>query len=323
MTATTPNREGGDRAEAARAGDREEAARAHMASIGGASARGGPGSTRGGPGSTRNSTSDSTSGKPPAGSGVLDKLMAVLDLFTVAQPQRTVTELSRALGLPFPTVHRLLAGLERHRLVERAAGSGYRLGPGAIELGHRAYLALDLRALSAPALRWLHLETDETCSVNTVDRRLLGTRCVASLRGSYPFRLYADVESSSPLHAGSAGKALLALAGEDVLDRVARRELEKCARNTVTSMDELRRDLAVIRADGFAFDEQELIDGAWGMAAPIRRPDGAVAASIGFIAPIVRLDAELRRRGSDMVRTAARMVQKAMSDGVERREDGN
>lgn len=245
--------------------------------------------------------------------GVLDKVMALLDKFTVDRPQWTVTELSRALDQPFPTVHRLVGGLERHAMVERTEAGGYRLGPAAIDLGRRAYLALDLRTFSAPALRWLHLETDETCSVTTIDRRLLAARSVHALRGSYPFRLYADVEAVSPLHAGAAGKALLALADDEILQRVEHAGLEQCARNTVTDRALLRSQLAEIRQQGYAFDDQELIDGAWGMAAPIRRPDGAVAASIGFIAPLVRLDEELIRRGRDMVRTAARMVQEALA----------
>lgn len=266
---------------------------------------------RGAPGDARGSKQEGR--RAPAGLGVLEKIVGMLDLFTVDDPEWTATGLSRTLGMPFPTAHRLAGGLERYGLLERTADGAYRLGPGAVDLGRRAYLSLDLRTLSAPALRWLHRETDETCSLSTIDERVLGARCIDAHRGSYPFRLYADVESVSPLHAGAIGKALLARASDDLLARVVRAGLASCASGTITDPVRLRKDLAKVRSAGYAFDEQELVDGAWGMAAPILRPDGTVAASIGFIAPVVRLTPTLRRRGAEMVVVAAEMARAALA----------
>lgn len=259
------------------------------------------------------SVPDRQNGRPAAGLGVLEKLFGMLELFTVERPEWTVTQLSRELGLPFSTAHRIAGGLEQHGFLERTASSAYRLGASAVDLGRRAYLSLDLRALSAPALRWLHRETDETCSLAVTDERVLGARCIDSHRGRYPFRLYADVQSVSPLHAGAIGKALLARGSDDVLTRVLESELQPCAAGTITDPVRLRRELAKVRSTGYAFDDQELIDGAWGMAAPILHPDGTVAASIGFIAPVIRLTPTLRRRGGDMVIAAAEMARAALA----------
>jgi DNA-binding IclR family transcriptional regulator len=238
---------------------------------------------------------------------VLEKALCVLELFTERRSEWTVTEVSRELAMPFPTTHRIIRALEAHALLERTEGKSYRLGSGAIDLGRRARAALDLRLLLSPALLWLWRETDETTSVSIVDGRRLGSRCIDRIEGGYPFRLSPDLESVSPLYAGASGKALLANLGSDIVDHVLSAPLQACAANTPSSPTQLRNNLQRIRSRGWAFDDQELLDGAWGMAAAIFDPAGTLVASISFIAPTIRLSAELKRRGAQAVMDAAAM----------------
>ncbi len=265
----------------------------------------------------RSAADASTPEREPKGSaggpGVLEKALFVLELFTERRAEWTVTEVSRELTLPFTTAQRIIRALEKHALLERTERRGYRLGSGAIDLGRRARASVDLRALLAPALHQLWRETDETTSLTIVEtRRRIGARCIDRVEGGYPFRLSPDVDTVTPLHAGASGKALLAHLDDEVLDHLTSTPLESCAVNTLVDVESLRTDLRQIRSRGWAFDDQELIDGAWGMAASVLDDSGQLVASIGFISPTIRLTAELKRRGVGLVLEAAEAASAAL-----------
>lgn len=250
------------------------------------------------------SGSGSGAGGESGGPGVLDKALTVLEVFTESRPTWTVTEVAREVTLPFSTAQRIMRALEKHALLERTDGRAYRLGMGAINLGRRARAAFDLAGLLSPALRQLWRETDETSDLSIVDLPRLATRCIDRVEGGYPFRLSRDLETFTPLHAGAASKVLLAHLDPDSQQRVLAGPLAACASGTITDPARLREQLDQVREQGYAFEKDEFIDGAWGMAAPILVA-GELIASIGFIAPTIRLAPEYIERGSAYVRQAA------------------
>ena len=94
----------------------------------------------------------------------------------------------------------------------------------------------DLVALSMPTLERLRELTGETASLHC----LLGNEriCVAELVSPEPIRMQSDVGRTYPIHAGAAGKAILAWQ-PDVLDRLGLR-LGKVAPATITDAAKLR-----------------------------------------------------------------------------------
>lgn len=264
------------------------------------------------------------SGQAGAADGpkVLEKALRVLDLFTRRQPEWNVTEIARELELPFATAHRIVRTLEAHSLLTRTAGRRYRLGEGAIALGRRAIASFDIIAALQPVMEWLWARTDETTTISVVHRRPLGALCVQRIEGNYPLRLSPDVGAVNPLHAGASAKALLAQCGEETLDRLAaegpegtadRPALARLATGTITDLDLLRGDLAEVRRRGWAFDREELFDGAWGMAISIRDPDEGTIASIGFAAPMVRLTPRIQSLGEEFMAEAAERAREALA----------
>ena len=79
----------------------------------------------------------------------LDKTMSVLELFTPANPQWGLFELSEATSLPVSTLHRIVSVLKRHGLmIQDPESKKYRLGYAAIELGRRAAAGLPVRQMA-------------------------------------------------------------------------------------------------------------------------------------------------------------------------------
>lgn len=259
---------------------------------------------------------DAASPQPPNAHGgpkVLEKALTILEAFTERRPEWTVTELCRELEIPFPTVHRIVAALTAHRLLERHESKAYRLGSGALDLGLRARASLDIRARLEPALKFLWRATDETSSISVLDGRTLGARCIDQIEGGYPFRLVPAIGAIGPLHAGAMGKALLAHLGDDLIEHVLRRKLKRDTAKPTGSEKELRAELEKVRSQGYAFDDQELLVGVWGVAAPVFDSVGAVVASIGFIAPTIRLSDELTRRGIGYVQRSATIASSSLA----------
>ncbi|MEV6984738.1 helix-turn-helix domain-containing protein [Sphaerisporangium sp. NPDC051017] len=68
---------------------------------------------------------------------VTGRAAAILDAVAAGDPM-TLAELTRAVGIPKPTVRRIAADLMSRRLLARCADGRYRLGVHLLELGVRA-----------------------------------------------------------------------------------------------------------------------------------------------------------------------------------------
>src|SRR5258708_7547448 len=98
-----------------------------------------------------------------ASTKLLDRTFAILRLFLTERAEWSLAEGTAAVGLPRPTVPRLLGVLCAHEMPTRSADAGgYRLGPLARALGGRAVSRHALRQLGQPILTSLAARTGET-----------------------------------------------------------------------------------------------------------------------------------------------------------------
>ena len=91
-----------------------------------------------------------------------------------------------------------------------------------------------------------------------------------------------------PLHATSNGKVLLSGLDDAEVDRIVT-SLDAYTDRTVATRSRLRRELADVRARGFAVAVDELEVGLAALAAPIRNAHGDVVASLSLSGPTFRL----------------------------------
>lgn len=202
-----------------------------------------------------------------------------------------VTEIAEDLGLSKAAVHRILSSLRSRGLVHLDEESHrYSLGPSTLSLGLTYRDRLDVARIAAPELAALSRETVETAtlSIRTGDARVYVDQVtpprevIMSVSLGVPF----------PLHAGGSSKAFLAFLPEEEIDAYLARPLEAVTPNTITAPRRLRRELAEIRARGFAqsFGERQL--GAASVAAPIFDHRGRPAAVVSVCGPAERFAAE-------------------------------
>jgi DNA-binding IclR family transcriptional regulator len=117
------------------------------------------------------------------------------------------------------------------------------------------------------------------------------------------------VGGRNPAYASSMGKILLADLSESELKKVlGRGRLKKLTANTITEMPRLLEELARIREQGFALDNEETFPGIRCVGAPIRDSGGKVIAAVSVTVPAQRMSDDRVRELWRMVTGTARMI---------------
>ena len=220
--------------------------------------------------------------KPEYRVEALAKGLRLLGLFTEQRPTWRVTDLAEAAGLPMPTAYRVVQTLTAEGYLDHLPSGDYRPGVRVLTLGGAALRGLDLVELATPRLQRLAAETGETVNlaVLTGDRVLYLVR----LRNSDLVTANIQVGSTLPAVHTSIGKLLLAHLGEDDL-RARVTEASFPAQhgpNAKVSLDELGDELARIREQGWAVQDEELAYGLRSVAGPITGPGDRVVAGVNL-----------------------------------------
>ena len=216
------------------------------------------------------------------------RAMQILESLAISPDGTSVRDLSRAIGCGKGTISKMLSTLERRHYVRRDAGSGrfvltWRLL--ALAFGHADVAGMPRVFL--PVLQELADETDELVQLAVVDGDQVLFVAKAEGRGQ-TIRLLPLVGLRAPLHATAAGKLWLATLPAPTLARVLGRPLPAVAPKTITALSDLRKELARIRAAGYAIADEELAEGGRAVAAPITR-EGAMVGAVALSGPAYRL----------------------------------
>ncbi|QNE35684.1 IclR family transcriptional regulator [Leifsonia shinshuensis] len=212
---------------------------------------------------------------------VAERVFAIADAFERGD-ELTLSEIARRAGLPVSTTHRLLAEWASWGGLVRGDDGRYRVGIKLWRLGVRQPTARKLREAARPYLDDLLEATGE--HVHLAVRDGLGAVYLERLSGPGAVRIISDVGSRLPLHATGVGLVLLAYAPEGTLAEVLAENPRKFQANTLTGENELRARLAGIRATGISRSVEELTQGAFSVAAPVRDATGEVVAAVSIIA---------------------------------------
>jgi DNA-binding IclR family transcriptional regulator len=218
--------------------------------------------------------------------------LAILNSFSKDTPLLGVTEVSKKLGLSKSTASRILSTLEQGRLVAKIpANQKYCLGSKVLELANIFLSGIEWRTHATPYLKELRNKTDETVMVFVMDgdHRV----CLEKFEGSHELRPMLNIGGRYPLHAGSAGKLLLAFLPEDERKKIlARTGLPRFTSSTIIGAKALEKELLLIRKRGYAISHQERMNFLSSVSVPIRDHSGKVIAAICIDGPTVRFTAE-------------------------------
>lgn len=248
---------------------------------------------------------------------VLERTFAILEIFDEDRPEWSATEIARALGLPIPTVHRLLTALKHRGYVsQHEETKRFRLGVAALQLGDRARSVVDLRGVALPALRRLSRDTGETALLTVLTPGRDRGVCLERVETPQPLRLSVTPGRQVPLHAGASQKVLLAYLPRDDVERVIAGGLEHLCHATITDPQQLRDELATIRRRGWASSYEETNLGVWGVAVPVLNARGDVVCAVGIAGPSPRLTPARVRGDVERAHDAALNIARTLGHAV-------
>ena len=238
--------------------------------------------------------------KPPAGVQSVERTFQVLECLSDAGGEMSLSDLAAVSGLPMPTIYRLLRTLLTHGYVRQLPSRRYALGPRLINLGVSAGTMLGEWA--RPWLGGLVETLGETANLCMLD----GDRAtyVAQVPSKHTMRAFTEVGRRVYLHSTGVGKALLAQLDDDrILALVGRTGLPAATPTTITDTAVLLAQVAQIRANGYAVDDDEQEIGVHCVAVPV--PDSANPIAISVSGPTPRMTPETGARAVPLLQQAA------------------
>ncbi len=203
-----------------------------------------------------------------------------------------VTELSKRLKLHKNNVFRLLATLESRGYIEQnKATENYRLGLKALELGQTFIKQMGLLRQAKPILEKMVEESNETSYVAIYKDNYIVYLDVVET--NLTVRVVSRVGSRLPAICTAAGKVHMAFMTEEELEELlGKAKFAQITPTTIASAEAMREELAKVREQGYALDDEELDLGVRCISAPIRDYTRRIVGAISISGPTMRVSDE-------------------------------
>jgi DNA-binding IclR family transcriptional regulator len=183
-----------------------------------------------------------------------------------------------------------------------------------VELGNLLLSQLDLRKEAEPLLRDLAERTKETVHMVFLDRdEIVYIDKVETDHNPSGLRMASRVGLRNPAHSCAVGKVLLSHFPEEEVDRVIKEKgLIKRTENTITDSKQLKEHLKLVRAQGYAVDDEENERGIRCVAAPIYNETGKAVAAISISVPAFRITKKMIQEimKKEVMETASKISQR-------------
>ena len=255
-------------------------------------------------------------------STAVDRAIDVIELLSATEADLSFSQILTSHNIPRQSLVRILNTLCDRGIIDRTEQRGfYRLGMKFLYMGNRLKDKINLRAVAWPFMGELSRQTRKTIELSILDRDQL--ICIEQIQGTEGVNLYSRVGSVYPyLHAVSVGKIYLGhmnpVKRKQILGKIG---LPKVAKNTITDISVLEKELRVIQKEGYAFEDQELRIGVRRVAAPIYDYMDELAGCISIAAPIFSFKVKVKHRLGEMAVEAARKISKRMGQMLDGKKD--
>ena len=183
-----------------------------------------------------------------------DKLLRVLEAVVAPGGPHLLGDVAARSDLPKSSAHRLVGLLADHGYVLAVGDGRYGVGP---HLRAVAAQVMEDTAQDGSILRNLHHAVGRHTvhvALRTGDHAVY----IQKIDGDQPYQMASRVGMSLPLHSTAIGKGILSQLPKVEVDAiVGRAGLEARTAATITGSRALHRELAIVRAQGYAIDNEE------------------------------------------------------------------
>ena len=218
----------------------------------------------------------------------LGKALALMEAIA-HEPGLKFSAIQERIGTPKSSTHHLISTMCSLGLIRERALGGYGLGHKLLELASIAAENSDLQRDAMPLLRDFAKRVQLTCHLGVFEQGV--AIYIARVEGARDIVVKSYVGQRFPVYCSALGKSLVAWLKPDVLDDViAELDFEKRMPKTISTEADLRRQLADVRRQGWAIDDEEQAPNLRCIAAPIRDRHGGVVAAISAVGTLEQID---------------------------------
>lgn len=220
----------------------------------------------------------------------------------------SITALAEILEVDKSTASRLVETLRYHDMVQLDKSTKkYQLGLRILNLGTSLEQSLNIIDIARPIIRSVSEELDQSVHLCALNNTM--AYVIDQVVRSSAYSLSATIGMIEPMHASSVGKCIMAYRREEVLAQM----LEKYVytgytEHTIRNKEDLLQELAKIKEQGYAIDNEEIAVGVRCVAVPIFGIGKQVRHSIGISGTVALMTEEKMALYAGRLGRAARKI---------------
>lgn len=242
----------------------------------------------------------------------VERVLNILESFLNEEGKIGLVELANLSKLNITTTHRIASILVKRGYLNQHYKRGkYSLSLKLLEFRPFIETVTTIGNIAFPFLVELNKKVNESVIVAVLDRNEAVN--IEHIESSQNLRFISRVGARLPLHASALGKALLAHVPENELEEfLANNELTHFTENTISAPNILRGELATIRRDQIAVNQEEMQLGVKCVASPIKDGSGKVVAALSISGPSARLNSDRMQELKSLVKNCGLEISKAL-----------
>ena len=233
------------------------------------------------------------------------KAVDILSCFTQDEPVLGNSEIAEKLGLSRSTTHHLVSTLSNKGVLMRDSNRKYRLGWKLLEWNNNVMFQKDIYNKALPLVKGLVQRFQGTVHIGMFDKGDVIFVLKVSSADSLEISTY--LGARKPAYSTSTGKVLLS-SNPAYLEETISRGLLSQAPNTITDINLLKKDLEIVRKNGYSISNNENDTGTYAIAAPILSYSGQTIAAVNLVGPIAYMQGSERNNMIQCVVNTAKEI---------------
>lgn len=219
-----------------------------------------------------------------------------------------VSELSQRLMMSKATTYRFLQTMKMLGYVaQEGEADKYSLTLKLFELGAKSLEYVDLIAIANKQMRIISEQTNEALHLGTLDEDSIVY--IHKIDSGYNLSMQSRIGRRNPLYSTAIGKVLLAEREIEFVKQALENVIFiKHTERTLENIEQLLEELALVREQGFAQDNEEQEQGLQCIAVPVYDRFGQVIAGISISFPTIRFGEECLSYYVELLKTAANRI---------------
>jgi DNA-binding IclR family transcriptional regulator len=244
----------------------------------------------------------------------VEKVFQIIEVMAKAKGPMRLQDISVRIGLPASTALRYLNTLMTFGYVNQDVDSQkYSLTLKFAQIGSLVSSQISIREIARPYL----IDLSEKCQESTclaIEDHMEAIYIDVVDGPDNMLKTLQRIGKSAPLHSTGVGKLFLLNYPIEKIDMlIAEKGLSRLTENTISTKEELMKELDRVKCSNYAFDNEECEIGAKCIAAPIRDYTGKIVAGISVSGPVTRMTPEKIKLLTEYTIVAAQKISEILA----------